>query len=291
METPDIPPCTLVLDADDVKPRTMPFAGGQVAVFSRRCPGKESSNEDVAALLAAGDETGLLAVADGCGGMASGEVAARTAVESLQSVLDSASDSPSPLRTIVLDAFEKANRQVLEIGGGAATTMAVVEVDGPVLRTYHVGDSSIMLLGNRGKIRLLTTSHSPVGYALEAGILDEHEAIHHEDRHLVSNVIGTEDFHIEIGSRRKMHVRDTIVIGSDGLFDNLLLTEIVEIVRKGPLPQAARHLAQLASDRMDHPIDGHPSKPDDLTFILFRPGPRRDGARRQRPSQAPVGES
>ena len=88
----------------------------------------------------------------------------------------------------------------------------------------------------------------------------------------MSNVIGTGHFHLEIGSRRKMHLRDTIVIGSDGLFDNLLLNEIVDLVRKGPLQQAASRLAQLATERMDQPTASLPSKPDDLTFILFRPG-------------------
>jgi serine/threonine protein phosphatase PrpC len=224
------------------------------------------------------EQSGLLAIADGCGGMASGELAAKAAIESLESSLHLSSEPALPLRTVVLDAFEKANRHVLEVGSGAATTLAVVEIDGSLLRTYHVGDSAILLLGNRGRVRLMTTSHSPVGYAVQAGMLDEHEAIHHEDRHLVSNVIGTEHFHIEIGSKRKMHPRDTLVIGSDGLFDNLLLNEVVELVRKGPLDRAATRLAQLACERMDHPTDNLPSKPDDLTFLLFRPGRKADVA-------------
>jgi serine/threonine protein phosphatase PrpC len=265
-------PQIVLVNADDAHPQVISFAGGQAAVYSRRCPSKSSANEDAAALLAFSEDSGLLAVADGCGGMASGEMASRLAIESLESSMPAATDSPLSLRAAVLDAFEKANRLVLEIGSGAATTLAVVEVDGATVRTYHVGDSTILLIGNRGKVRLITTSHSPVGYAVQAGMLDEHEAIHHEDRHLVSNVIGSEHFHIEIGSKRKMHLRDTLVIGSDGLFDNLLLNEIVELVRKGPLETAAHRVAEAATQRMDHAAENLPSKPDDLTFILFRPG-------------------
>jgi serine/threonine protein phosphatase PrpC len=277
MESLVEPLWTLFLNADHTAPQVLPFAGGKVAIFSRRCRTRDGANEDAAALLAFGEESGLLAVADGCGGMASGELAAKAAIESLEASLASADEPQANIRAAVLDGFEKANRHVLELGSGAATTLAVVEIDGPVMRPYHVGDSTILLLGNRGRMRLITTSHSPVGYAVQAGILDEHEAIHHEDRHLVSNVIGTQHYHIEIGSRRKMHALDTVVIGSDGLFDNLLLTEVVEIVRKGPLQRAALRLAEMASERMAEPTTKLPSKPDDLTFILFRPGRRTDG--------------
>jgi serine/threonine protein phosphatase PrpC len=278
MASPTALPQILLVNADDTEPQVFSFAGGQAAVFSRRCPAKSGANEDAAALLAFGNNSGLLAIADGCGGMASGELASRLAIESLESSLPDVTDSPQTLRAAVLDAFEKANRMVLEIGSGAATTLAVVEVDAALLRTYHVGDSTILLIGNRGKVRMMTTSHSPVGYAVQAGMLDEHEAIHHEDRHLVSNVIGSEHFHIEIGSKRRIHPRDTVVVGSDGLFDNLLLNEIVELVRKGPLETAARRVAEVATQRMDHPTEDLPSKPDDLTFILFRPGRRQPPA-------------
>ena len=273
MDSPEGLMRTVFLNADHEAPELYPFAGGQVVVFSRRCRLRDGSNEDAAALLGFDGHSGLLAVADGCGGMASGELAARAAIESMESSVRAASGAAVHLRTAVLDGFEKANRQVLEVGNGSATTLAVVEIEGQWMRPYHAGDSTILLLGNRGKVRLITTSHSPVGYAVQAGMLDEQQAIHHEDRHLVSNVIGTEHFHIEIGSRRKMHLRDTLVIGSDGLFDNLLLSEVVQTVRKGPLPQAASRLAQMAIQRMDQPTASLPSKPDDLTFILFRPGP------------------
>jgi serine/threonine protein phosphatase PrpC len=139
-----------------------------------------------------------------------------------------------------------------------------------MIRPYHVGDSAILLVGSRGRIKMQTVSHSPVGYAIQAGILDEDEAISHADRHLVSNVIGTPESHTEVGARRLMNQRDTVVMGSDGLFDNLYLAEIADIVRKGPLLDAAHRLAEIATRRMANVDDHQPSKPDDLTFALFR---------------------
>jgi serine/threonine protein phosphatase PrpC len=250
------------------------FAGGRVAYFSQRCPGKETANEDALALLPTGEHAGILVVADGCGGMAQGELAARTAVEALQQHVDEVEEDGSQRRMSILDGMEAANLCVQALGVGAATTMAVVEIDREKIRPYHVGDSTILMVGNRGRVKLHTTAHSPVGYAVMAGVLDEREAILHEDRHLVSNVLGNADTHIEIGSQRVMNSRDTLIIGSDGLFDNLHVGEIVEAVRKGPLQECAGRLAEMATQRMSQLEDDVPCKPDDLTFVLYRPGVR-----------------
>jgi serine/threonine protein phosphatase PrpC len=86
----------------------------------------------------------------------------------------------------------------------------------------------------------------------------------------VSNVVGSEDAHIEIGPRRQLSPRDTLLIASDGLFDNLHTEEIVELIRKGPLAQAAQNLATSVECRMDGSDEEHPCKPDDLTYVLFR---------------------
>lgn len=258
----------LARNAPDVD--VFPFAGGTVAVGLRRHPFKQSANEDAAVLIPVDVSRGVLAIADGCGGMAGGEEASRLAVKSLARTVAKSRDDESNLRGAILDGIENANRKVRAIGTGAATTLAVVQIDEDMIRPFHVGDSSVLLVGNRGKLKLKTVSHSPVGYAIHAGVIDEEAAIHHEDRHLVSNVVGSVDTHIEVGARRKMAMRDTLLIASDGLFDNLHTDEIVEIVRKGPIHDAAERLVGLCEQRMNEPSKGSPSKPDDLSLILYR---------------------
>ena len=247
-----------------------PFAGGMAAVFSRRSPVKETANEDAAVLLSVDPTSGVIAVADGCGGMASGAMASRVAVEALMAAVNPASGDEFKLRTCIMDGIEAANRQVLQLGIGAATTLAVAEISAGTMRPFHVGDSTILLVGNRGKVKLLTRSHSPVGYAIQAGVISHEEALHHEDLHLVSNVVGDTDTHVEVGSQRKMARRDTLLVASDGVFDNLHVDEIVNIIRKGPLAKVARQLATQAAERMKFTGVDQPSKPDDLTFVLFR---------------------
>jgi serine/threonine protein phosphatase PrpC len=243
---------------------------GTVAVFSAHSPDKASANEDAALVAPCGKDRGVLAVADGLGGHASGERASRVALEYLANSLQVAEKEGHELRYAILNAIEAANRALLEDAVGLATTLAVVEIDGSTVRPYHVGDSVILLFGQRGKIKLKTISHSPVGYAIESGLMDPQDAIHHDERHFISNVVGSADMRIEIGPTLRMMTYDTLLLASDGLLDNLHLEEIVAWARKGPLEGVAHLLANKAQERMQAPPSDHPSKPDDLTFILFR---------------------
>ena len=95
--------------------------------------------------------------------------------------------------------------------------------------------------------------------------------MHHEDRHLVSNVLGASDMRIEIGSWMALARRDTVVLASDGVLDNMHVDEIVDTVRAGPLVSVVDRLASTCRRRMLQPVEGQPSKPDDLTFLVFRP--------------------
>lgn len=243
---------------------------GQVAVFSSRSPDKTGPNEDTVALIPIDDQTAVLAVADGVGGHPAGAKASALTIDLLVRRLGSPSMSRSEVRETILSAVEAANHSLLESGGGAATTCALVEVHGNQIRPYHVGDSAILVTGNRGKIKLETVSHSPTGYAIESGLLSEKEAIVHDERHLVSNVIGAPEMHISIGSVTSLAARDTLLIATDGLFDNLHKEEVVDRIRKGSLASCAELLVDLARRRMSG--SGTLAKPDDMSFILFRPG-------------------
>lgn len=247
-----------------------PLAGGTAAVFSARSAAKETPNEDAAALIHVNGDAGILVVADGLGGSPAGERASCLAVRQLIGSIQAAPGDEPSLRAAILNGIENANRSLCELGIGAATTLAIAEIRDGTVRPYHVGDSMILVVGQRGKIKLQTVSHSPVGYAVEAGLLDETEAMHHAERHVVSNIIGTPDMRIEVGSTIEMARYDTLLLATDGLFDNLHTDEIVERIRKGPLRRVMRTLVEDCRRRMQTPEEGQPSKPDDLTFIAYR---------------------
>jgi len=244
---------------------------GVCAWYAAPAPERETFSEDGALVLPLDAMRAVLAVADGVGGQAAGALAAEMTLETIRSAVTGAVTGSESVRGTLLNGIETANQLVANLGLGAGTTLAAVEIDGRSVRTYHIGDSQIVIVGQRGRVRLETMAHSPVGYAVGAGLLCAKEAIHHEDRHLVSNILGVADMRIEIGSPLLLKPRDTVLLASDGLFDNMHLAEIVEAIRKGPLSKAVQSLATTCRQRMNHPKDGQPSKEDDLTILLYRP--------------------
>jgi serine/threonine protein phosphatase PrpC len=268
MSDPD--PGLRVLDGEMDEVAVHALACGEVAVFSCRSPGRDGPNEDSAAVLPFGDGSYVFAVADGLGGNRAGARASSLAIDGLAAALDEARREAWPLRTAMMNGIERANEAIRGLGVGACTTLSAVELAEGMVRPYHVGDSMILLFGQRGRLKLQTVAHSPVGFAVEAGLLDEDRAMHHAERHIVSNVLGVPDMRIEVGSQRRVAPRDTLLLASDGLSDNLRTDEIVALLRTGPLDAACERLAELARARMHTPGDGEPSKPDDLTFVAFR---------------------
>lgn len=252
------------------EPKLVSVAGGEAVICSFRSPDKTSLNEDAAVIVPLEHDKALLAVADGVGGSRAGHLASQAIVDCLSDIYQKAKDGETHSRAAIVNAIEKANESVLRDASGSATTLAVVEVDDYRVRPIHIGDSAVMILGQRGRIRLQTVAHSPVGYAVEAGVMDEGEAMHHADRHIVSNAIGYEDMRIEIGHSLQMARRDTVLLATDGVLDNLHLDELIEFVRAGPLLRAAERVMSVVQQRMIDPRPDIPSKPDDTTMILYR---------------------
>lgn len=244
--------------------------GGSIVAFTCRAPDKSTENEDSVAAIPYGPDAVVLAVADGAGGLPGGRRASQTAVSSLQASLNVAASETMLLRTAILNGIDAANEAVLSLANRSATTLTVVTIEGHIARSYQVGDSEAMVVGQRGRIRAQTMAHSPTGFAVEAGMLDQRAALHHEERHLVSNFIGTSDMRIDMGAGIRLNPRDTILLASDGLTDNVHMHEITEFIRKGPMPGAVNAMTGLARRRMTVETLHQPSKPDDLSVILFR---------------------
>jgi len=261
-------------------------ADGAAAAFAAPRPGAERS-QDAVLVLPLDPDRAVMAVADGMGGLPDGGLASARAIGALAEAVETAVAAGQSLQSAILDGIARANDAVLDLASGAATTLAVAELCGGTVRAYNIGDSEVMVLGQRGRLRLRTVSHSPVGFAVQAGLVDHETALHHEDRHLVSNFLGSREMRIEVGSSLRLAPLDTVLLCTDGLVDNLRLAEIREILRCGPLDEGLRRLARRAQARMSgaSASDGqqHPSKPDDISLVAFRSRPGRAVARRLPP--------
>lgn len=262
---------------DAANTSTISFCGGSAVACSYRSPDKESDNEDAAALIELSSTHGIIAVADGVGGQNAGDRAARAAIGTIlkyckQVAVESAGNPLTSIRSHLLDAIEAANREVLGWGIGAGATLVVAEYLEGKLRIIHVGDASAMVCSNRGRIKFLTVAHAPVAMAVELGFLNESEGLAHEDRNIISNCVGSSQMKIEVGPGMVMARRDSLLLSSDGLFDNLKTDEIASIIRSGSLKRQTDRLLEKARRRMLK-LDAIPCQPDDLTMICFRQSP------------------
>jgi len=245
---------------------------GEVAAVTFPDLEKPRPNEDSAAIIPVNNQYLVLIVADGVGGMSGARRASNLTIKTIYKHITQLDETSEPrLRTAILDGIEAANQAILDLGNGSASTLALAELGPGYVRTYHVGDSILMMCGQRGALKLLTTPHSPVGFAMEAGLIDESEALQHDELNLIFNVIGSADMRIEVGSEQPIAPRDTLLLASDGLTDNVRQDEIINLIRAGPLDKALQTITDLAMDRMRNEKQGQPSKPDDCTAILFRP--------------------
>lgn len=239
-----------------------------ISVNCERSPAKSTANEDSTMVLHCGD-TLVLAVADGVGGLRGGELASELALVTLEESIRNRRPDQS-FRSAIVDGIELANRKILDSQIAGASTIVIALIEGNMFRPFHVGDSLAIQTSNRGRLKFQTVAHSPVGMAVEAGLLEEAAAMHHEHRHLVNNVVGSESMRIEIGVPLEIAARDTLILASDGLFDNLLPEEIISEVCKGNLAKAHHALAEKVRFRMNNPHSVRPSKPDDMSIICFR---------------------
>lgn len=260
---------TILLEADLGMPLVVALPHGTAAILTQPHPFRGKPNQDSVAVLPVTEDDALLVVADGMGGTRGGGRASGALVTHLADRVP-ADAVDTKVRTAILNGIECVNEFLMENVPDAGTTLAAVEIHEHVIRPYHIGDSAIFVVGQRGKLKLKTVAHSPVGLAVEAGQLTEEEGMHHHQRNLILNAVGFAEMRIELGAPLPLARNDTVLLASDGLTDNLGIDEIIALVRKGPLDRAVANLANLSRERMMKQIGDSPSKPDDLTIVAYR---------------------
>ncbi|MFE2548685.1 Stp1/IreP family PP2C-type Ser/Thr phosphatase [Streptomyces sp. NPDC059355] len=162
----------------------------------------------------------LLAVADGMGGQAAGEVASSEVISSLVQLDD---DVPgSDILTSLATAVQRANDQLrvmveedaqLE---GMGTTLTALLWTGQRLGLVHVGDSRAYLLRD-GVLTQITQDHTWVQRLVDEGRITEEEATTHPQRSLLMRALGSGDTVEPDLSIREVRTGDRYLICSDGL--------------------------------------------------------------------------
>lgn len=195
----------------------------------------------------------LFALADGVGGQERGEVAARTAVESM---LDGFRQAPEgePHLQLLTSLAQEANSRVYEAGlesgspgGGMATTLVACALRFDRAAVAHVGDSRCYLI-RRGKARSLTRDHTVANEQVLLGILSPEGAAEVATRHVLSRSLGNDLFvSVEVNDHQVL-TGDVLLLCSDGLHGAVEASEMAHVITHlDDLNMAARKLVTLAN--------------------------------------------
>ncbi|MDT0609656.1 Stp1/IreP family PP2C-type Ser/Thr phosphatase [Streptomyces lancefieldiae] len=162
----------------------------------------------------------LLAIADGMGGQAAGEVASSEVISTIVALDDDVpgSDILTSLGTAVQRANDQLRQMVEEDPAleGMGTTLTALLWTGQRLGLVHVGDSRAYLLRD-GVLTQITQDHTWVQRLVDEGRITEEEAGTHPQRSLLMRALGSGD-HVEPDlSIREVRAGDRYLICSDGL--------------------------------------------------------------------------
>lgn len=203
----------------------------------------------------------LLAVADGLGGHAHGEIAAQIAVDLLGRAFgqEARPRFAEPARFLsramaaahVAILREAESRRLREV---PRTVLVACLVQDGVAHWAHIGDSRLYLL-RKGRIHARTRDHSWVQQLVDEGRIREEAAASHPDRNrLLQCLGGVQAPRVDTGSER-LEKGDTVLLCSDGLWGPLTQRQLVHALATQPLDQAIASLLELAEARAAHEAD------------------------------------
>jgi protein phosphatase len=237
-------------------------------VCSRTDVGKVRPHNEDGVLVANIAGCHILAVADGLGGHAAGEVASRVALIELEQYLG-ANLTPGNVRVALADAITKANREIHMLSAenpsyaGMGSTLVAALVCNERVVVANVGDSRAYIID--GGIDRITKDHSLVQELVDRGMITREEAFDHPQRNIVTRTLGLDEevsadlYELDLGS-------GTLLLCSDGLTD---------CVRDEAIHRAITNAASLdtaCGDLVD--MANAQGGLDNITLILAREGTR-----------------
>ena len=204
----------------------------------------------------------LLAVCDGVGGAARGDIASATTIQQLRAlddeavppvVVDGVEDSQSgdALLTRISEAIRNAHDRIAALVDedpaleGTSTTATLALFDGARVGMGHVGDSRAYLFRN-GEISQLTNDHTFVQGLVDEGRITEAEARVHPHRNIILQAVdGVHDLEPDLFVL-ELAIGDRLLLCSDGACGVLDDGRLADILSGGSPDYAAVELVRAS---------------------------------------------
>src|SRR4051812_5049784 len=214
----------------------------------------------------------LLAVADGMGGAAAGEVASAVAIAAIAQLDEDppGSDLLDALTNAAYEADDQLRSMIAQDRSlyGMGTTLTAMLIAGTRIGLLHIGDSRAYLLRD-GVLTQITHDHTLVQTFVDEGRITREQATTHPQRSIILRVLKGDD-HLDLD----LSVRDTLpgdryLICSDGLsavvsdatlLETLLLPDpqqavdrMIDLALRGGGPD---NISCIVAEVLDEPADG-----------------------------------
>lgn len=196
----------------------------------------------------------LLAVCDGVGGAARGDIASATAIQQLRGLDRPAPDDSGDADALlgrVNEALHRAHDRIAQIVdedpalSGTSTTATVAVFDGDRVGMGHVGDSRAYLFRD-GEISRLTSDHTFVQGLIDEGRITEEEARVHPHRNLILRAVdGTHELEPDLFVL-ELVVGDRLLVCSDGACGVLDDGRLADILSSGSPDYASVELVRAS---------------------------------------------
>ncbi|MGZ6275509.1 MAG: Stp1/IreP family PP2C-type Ser/Thr phosphatase [Syntrophales bacterium] len=235
------------------------------------------------------DKAGLLVVADGMGGHASGEIASKLALDLIKdyfkafkegraALIGKFDEDYSEMAKAIGSSVRLANQAIYEASQsnadwqGMGTTVAAVVINKNKLSIAHVGDSRVYLV-RAGDIEQLTDDHSVVYEQVKRELVTREDARKSEIRNLLTRALGVaSDVEVDV-SELTLSAGDILILCTDGLNSMVSDDDILTLAVSTKDPAAACDgLVELANKQGGNDnitvIVGHIRNESWISFLL-----------------------
>ena len=233
----------------------------------------ESSARSVLGLVRSGNEDAalisgsLIAVADGMGGHAGGEVASKIAIQTLQSlmpVLTNSDIDTDSIEDLLLNSLHTIDMKIGEYTEevpqlrGMGTTLTALLAHNDRIALLHVGDSRCYRLrGNT--FEQLSNDHTVVQELINQGAITATEAVDHPQRSVLTQALMGDGNIVPLLQIYEAQEGDRYLLCSDGLSAVLTEKEIKALLKKSDRETAIKALIDATY------IQG---APDNITIVI-----------------------